>query len=235
MSYIGNDELGGMFLGSVEIEKAYLGNTLVYDSLPYIPLEYIQTDGTAYINTGIMGKQPLSYKVKALFVGDGVLLGKGRHYAMGGGTRVTATMIPVIVSNSNAGFTYQYTYSVLNISSKIGVEPVLYEAHFAQRNRTVNVKGESDEEWTTRTLTSNLGYSTQTTPMYLFRNNYSSNPEQCGNGTRLYYCKIYNTASFTSPLFDAVPCIYNGEYGLWDKVKNTFLGNAAASGAFTGQ
>ena len=34
MSYIGNNELGKIFLGNVEIDKAYLGNDLVFSSGP---------------------------------------------------------------------------------------------------------------------------------------------------------------------------------------------------------
>ena len=64
MSYIGTTEIGKMFLGDVEIGKAYLGNDLVFggeSSLPYTIVEYIQTDGTAYINTGIKGNAPMSF------------------------------------------------------------------------------------------------------------------------------------------------------------------------------
>ena len=63
MSYIGTNKVGKMYLGSTAIGKAYLGNDLVYDSaeggvtpvLPYdAEVEYLQTSGTQYIDTGIV-------------------------------------------------------------------------------------------------------------------------------------------------------------------------------------
>lgn len=62
MSYIGTNKVGKMYLGSTAIGKAYLGSDLVYDSagggttpvLPYdAEIEYLQTSGTQYIDTGI--------------------------------------------------------------------------------------------------------------------------------------------------------------------------------------
>lgn len=62
MSYIGTNKVGKMYLGSTAIGKAYLGNDLVYDSsgggttpvLPYdAEIEYLQSTGTQYIDTGI--------------------------------------------------------------------------------------------------------------------------------------------------------------------------------------
>lgn len=59
----GSDSIGGMFIGSDAIAKAYLGSDLVFDAsggsvaptLPYdTEIEYIQTSGTQYIDTGII-------------------------------------------------------------------------------------------------------------------------------------------------------------------------------------
>lgn len=61
MSYIGADKIGGMHLGSTKIAKAYLGSDLVYQKsgggdgivTPYQRVEYLASDGNAYIDTGI--------------------------------------------------------------------------------------------------------------------------------------------------------------------------------------
>lgn len=42
MSYIGNNEIGKMWLGNIEIDEAYLGSTLVYERVPD-PSEYVQS------------------------------------------------------------------------------------------------------------------------------------------------------------------------------------------------
>jgi hypothetical protein len=59
MSYIGANKIGGMYLGSTEIKKAYLGSDFVYQksgvtpSLPYdAEVEYLQSSGTQWIDTG---------------------------------------------------------------------------------------------------------------------------------------------------------------------------------------
>ena len=43
MSYIGTTEIGKMFLGSVEIDKAYLGDDLVFSGTPHVPVEHTVT------------------------------------------------------------------------------------------------------------------------------------------------------------------------------------------------
>lgn len=43
MSYIGATEIGKMFLGDVEIDKAYLGNELVFSGEPPAPKQYTIT------------------------------------------------------------------------------------------------------------------------------------------------------------------------------------------------
>lgn len=45
-----------IYLGSSEVNKAYLGAELVYNSEPYdSKVEYLASDSTAYINTGVAG------------------------------------------------------------------------------------------------------------------------------------------------------------------------------------
>lgn len=52
MSYIGTTEIGKIFLGSVEIDKAYLGDDLVFSSGPYIPTQYtLSVNPSSYSGT----------------------------------------------------------------------------------------------------------------------------------------------------------------------------------------
>lgn len=60
MSYIGTTEIGKMYFGTTGIAKAYLGSTLVFQEgetpPPYdAKVEYIQTNGSQYINFGFKG------------------------------------------------------------------------------------------------------------------------------------------------------------------------------------
>lgn len=71
MSYIGTTKIGKMFLGDVGIAKAYLGNDLVFQNgggptpLPYdAEVEYLQSSGTQYIDTGINADSDISVEVQ---------------------------------------------------------------------------------------------------------------------------------------------------------------------------
>ena len=48
MSYIGTTEIGKIFLGDVEIEKAYLGNTLVFSGEPELPTYTVTFNPSSY-------------------------------------------------------------------------------------------------------------------------------------------------------------------------------------------
>lgn len=57
-----------MFLGGTEIAKAYLGSNLVYQNKPYdAEVEYLQSSGTQYIDTGIAASTTASYEVECNF------------------------------------------------------------------------------------------------------------------------------------------------------------------------
>lgn len=78
-----------MYLGSTAIGKAFLGDDLVYDStggdtpvLPYdAEVEYLQSSGTQYINTGINGQSVTRFIVKGYCYPDG-----GNNTQLLGGT-----------------------------------------------------------------------------------------------------------------------------------------------------
>lgn len=78
MSYLGTTKIGKMFLGAVEIAKAYLGDDLVFQKggspsprLPagYTELSYVATNSQAWIDTGIYGGTSLVILVK-FYVGN---------------------------------------------------------------------------------------------------------------------------------------------------------------------
>lgn len=62
MLYIGTHKIGSVYLGSVGVGKVFLGNDLVFQGgLPagFTQLQYVSTDSTAYIDTGIAGATDL--------------------------------------------------------------------------------------------------------------------------------------------------------------------------------
>lgn len=234
MSYIGTTEIGKMFLGDVEIDKAYLGNDLVFSkeaSLPYTVVDYIQTDGTAYIDTGIKGNAPKSATGKMLPVA-------GSSYFLGCRKDSGNTRFAMLVINSakTAGMAYYNGAwaTAIDISDSVDNGTPI-EFHTVLRNGTnlVGVKQQGDSSFTDYTRTVNNTVTTGRN-MYVLGWNNQGTAAASASGTRCYWVKIYNSNNYTSLVFDGIPVYYNGEYGLWDLVSDSFFGNSAGSGAFTG-
>lgn len=71
MIALGNTDASKVYLGSEEISKIYLGSTQIWGGssptpvLPYdAEIEYLESDGSAYINTGIKGAGNLQIKAR---------------------------------------------------------------------------------------------------------------------------------------------------------------------------
>lgn len=201
--------------------------------LPYTPLTYIETDGVAYINTGIKGNAPMSFEGKMLPVAPA----SGTSYYMGsrkdsGNTRF---FVFEVGSGKTAGFGYangNYA-TALDISESINNGTPL-EFHTVLRSGTnrVGVKQSGASSFTDYTRSINSTITTNAN-IFVFAVNYG-NITVSPSGTRCYGVKIYNSDNYTNLVFDGLPVYYNGEYGLWDMVSNSFFGNVAGSGAFTG-
>ena len=201
--------------------------------LPYTPVEYIQTDGNAYINTGIYGNDGRSVELKFLPTQATY------HVVIGAGNSEGSGMfIMLFISGSGlAGFAHYYGYttgapSVVN--SITNETPFVAKSAMKKGSQSISVKQDGESSFTTLSKTQNTGISTNK-QMYLFATNVNDTAQaKCLNGERIYYCKIYSDSNYTNLAFDGIPCVYNGEYGLWDNVSDSFFGNAAASGAFSG-
>ena len=203
--------------------------------LPYTPINYIQTDGTAYIDTGVSGSSPKSSELKVMIPNttNCVMLGKGN---VNTSSQVASMFSLVYLNGSRACFGYRFRYltGAPSVSESITNQtPFIVRTQLKAGSQYIGVKEDGDTEWTSLSKTQ-ATETTGSTNLYLFRTNYSSTPLPCPSGSRVYYCKIYSDYNLSTLVFDGVPCIYNGEYGLWDKVSDSFFGNASGSGAFTG-
>ena len=241
MSYIGTTEIGKMFLGDVEIDKAYLGNELVFSGdtpLPYTPLSYIQTDGVAYIDTNNSGITPRSVELNVV----PVLPASGNTYIMGcrkdtGNTRLTFLLVN---ANGRAGYaylgnTYNSTSNAISCSSSAQDKTMmLVRCSLASGKQYFGVKQSGQSSYTTKQTTVNGSITSNNYSIGIFAINNHGTFGVSAAGTRIEHAKIWENDDFTGLLFDGVACLYNGEYGIWDKVTNAFFGNSAASGAFTG-
>lgn len=237
MSYLGTTKIGKMFLGSVEIAKAYLGTALVFQkggNIPYTPVAYIETDGDAYIDSGIKGNDPRSCELK--FMAGSV--GTTSQCVLGCETTGENTSLYVLVyisSTGNAGFGHRYFYTDASLAITGGV---FFEAKTKMKNgsQQISIKRDGDSSFTSLSKTQSATITTGAN-MFIFAGHNPSTDaavHKCHNGSRLYYCKIYSDNSYTTLVFDGIPCYYNGAYGLWDRVSNSFFGAVPGSGTFTG-
>ena len=207
--------------------------------LPYTPLEYIQTDGVAYIDSGVVGKGPRAFRLKVklndtltnseVIVGCGNTDGATSTFAAGS----RGSSYP---GKIGLGYYYFYNSSMADVPSS---QPFEIRCVLRYGENYIAVKGLNDASFTKYTKTQNRNISTNRN-MYIFASNNNNSPaRKMANGERIYYVKIYSsidtqTDTYYGLLFDGVPALYNGEYGLWDTVSNSFFGNVAGSGAFSG-
>lgn len=242
MIKLGSNSIGKIYLGSNSIGKAYLGSSLVFQkggsSLPYIPVDYIQTDGTAYINTGIKGNSAKSSEMKMTPVSASAF---STHLGCKAGN---SRFILVGQWSSSSGYAYDnnycYGYGVGSNSGLSVVNSITNQTPITIRTRLeygqnyFGIKQSGESTYTEVTATTSDDVTTSL-DIFLFASN--TDGSVAGNstvGTRVHRCKIYSDRNWTNLVFDGIPCYYNGEYGLWNTVTNTFFGNVATGGMFTG-
>lgn len=199
-----------------------------------VAVDYIETDGTAYINTGIKGNAPMSMKSRMVPVAPE----SGNSYICGcrkdtGDTRFSFV---IVTSGKTAGPAYKNaTYSTdVDVSQSVnnGTEMTV-QAILAASEQKFYVKQDGESSYTSASH-SITGTLTTNTDIYLFALNNHGTAGVCAAGTKVNTLKFYNDKTWTNLILDLESCYYNGEYGMWDHVSDTFFGNAAGSGAFTG-
>lgn len=75
MIKLGSIDMSKAYVGSTEVSKMYLGSDLVYSKgpevLPYdAEIEYLESSGTEYIDTGLYGDIELDYEIVAQITGS---------------------------------------------------------------------------------------------------------------------------------------------------------------------
>lgn len=179
----------------------------------YKRLEYVESDGTNHIDTGVIGKNGLSCEGRISFVVvpyDSTFIGSRKY---GGDTRL-------YLLHYYQKPTYGYgKYFQCGTAAKANT---IYD--FAT---TLKV-GEQRFTWNgevigTNNLTNELdtGYT-----MYIFALN-QGNIQKLPTKGRLYYLKIWDNDVLVR---DYIPCMNKeGVCGLWDKVNSTFNSSATSS------
>lgn len=230
------DRVSNTFKGNAAASGKFKGG--LYGEKPYTPVDYIETDGVAYIDTGVMGDDPKAVEMKFTPAGTTnniqSLLG-----TTNGSENADTFLMAQITTGGGLGFAHYYYYSsgAPSIADSISNRtPVIVKSAMKKNSQVLQVKQDGESAFTTFSKANSNSIATHK-PMYLLAANSpsaGSGIRKCLSGTRLYYCKIYSKDDYTDLIFDGVPCLYRGEYGLWDNITNSFFGNIAGSGAFSG-
>lgn len=170
----------------------------------YKRLEYIESTGTQYINTGVTPNQNTKLHIKfQTSSAKAVVAGSDNGY------KVSSFMLAVTVASFGSGA----QLLTLNDGAVHTVE---------MASGAISVDGVSKGSPGSGTLSSSY-------PMYIAANNRSGETQEHMVG-KLYECAIYNG---TTKVRDYIPCKNtSGVVGMWDDVNSQFYTNAG-TGAFT--
>lgn len=237
MSYIGTNKVGKMYLGSTAIGKAYLGEDLVYDSaggapvvLPYdAEIEYIQTTGTQYINTGIV-QQSRNFEVSMRFQWTGSIASQFESFF--------AYMKDGGITPRSGFHKYQSkwmfgtnTTTTTSSSADGNVHDVLWTSNASTQKEQLFLDGTKIGEGTI----SSTGLSTNTIPFFIGcrnRNGSTDNPASMRIMSLNY--KYFSDAAHTTLVqeWDFIPVRVGSTGYLYEKISSTLFGNNG-TGSFT--
>lgn len=170
----------------------------------YKRLEYIESSGTQYINTGYIPDANTKLKIKfSTSTAKGVIIGSDESY------KVKSFMLAVTVASFNTGS--------LTLSLADGN---IHSAEFSSGSVIIDNVNKGN---------GGSGSFTSTYPIYIFSNN-RSNAMSEPVSMRLYECALYSGATV---VHNFIPCSNpSGEVGLYDTVNSIFYFNSG-TGTFT--
>ena len=183
----------------------------------YRKLPFIESTGTQYINTGVIGKSGIKVKAKYASLEDAARI------FLGSATSDWQTRCYPLFRNSGSSY-FGYGYGGSYSSSIAAVLGTAYtvETDLSVGSQSMIVDG------TTIVTSNNATAFTTGNNMTMFGVNNGNSVYEIYS-YRLYFCKIYDVNTLVR---DYIPCETDtGEVGLWDTVDLRFYGNAG-TGAF---
>ena len=215
------DAAGGAFVAGEtaksvahKIKKAYLGiENFTKRNLPsgYTQVEYIESTGKQYVDTGFTPNQDTRVVAKVIFE-----LGTSTTYLLGARTSTSSSDSFVFVGSTNGYYASGYGKSA-NLSSDF--------------NRSVPFVLDKNKSKTyidgVEAVSAASATFTSPNSMYLFGVNQNGSAKL--SASRYYYCQVYDNGVL---IRDYVPCTNaSGVAGLYEMVSGEFCGNAG-TGAF---
>lgn len=228
---------GNVSIADIKLEEGTndtgisLSNESVYNSDGYIlpisakRLEYIQSDGNAYINTGIPYDSTKStYRIECKFSQPSNV---GNYDAIFGAyTGESNKCIRIIRLNSNSKMSFYYNNQA-NTSNRITLSTTntnIREVIMTSSSFICTESGTSNT-YTAPTINGNNITST----FYLFCQGIVNGSPSCLSNSRIYYFRLYDNDTLIK---EFIPVEYNEEYGMWETVNKEFYPNSNSTGEF---
>lgn len=187
-------------------------------SLPsgYKRLEYIESSGTQYIDTGFVPNQDTGFVIDAEVLDTNT---SGECHISS--VFKSPNYFTCRLNSSYNGFAYRYGTGILTAVSYAGGH---YARHIFTRSKNkAQVDGSTVTEFTYETF--NVGYN-----LYIFAGNNEGRGAIGYTKLKLYSYMLYDNGTL---IRDYIPCqTPDGQIGLWDDVNSVFYGNAG-TGTFT--
>ena len=185
-------------------------------SLPsgYKRLEYIQSSGTQYIDTGFKPNQ------NSRVVADFQLTASGVWQSVFGAWKYTTGYVDsfVFLATSSNFFRTDFGLSSASFSSSLSI----LKRHIVDHNKTSVTLDSTTVSHSPQTFSSAYNLN-------IFAGNTGGTASEFAK-MKLYSCQIYDNGAL---IRDYIPCQTTaGEIGMWDDVNSVFYGNAGA-GTFT--
>jgi len=220
------------------------GDTFTVGNDIYTKIEYIESHGQEYINTGVTTNAASISKIEAHIYKTSssgtanILFGlyepadPGQQFALPALFYIDYATASTQVHQCAVGSTNSNRLLKTNISNGAGDKEISYVLTSDPGSIVLPTITYTVNENSASTIA--LFGGTNTLPYFLFTRNNNG----VADSTAFYSCKLYSFKIWGSNdtlIRDFIPVIKNNiECGLFDSVTNTFYGNASGSGAFTG-
>ena len=172
-------------------------------------LDYVESSGTQYINTGFAPTSNSRIVIRASSSGPYSVYGM-----TGNGTSFNLT------GSGNGMYYYWGGQAASTISNWFN------QVHTFEQNKNVSyIDGRAYYTHSATTWSTSL-------PIFLFARNNSGSVNDIGGTVRIYSCQLYENGALVR---DYVPCVSpSGKVGLYDKVTKRFYGNSGTGNFIAG-
>lgn len=186
-------------------------------------VEYIETDGTAYIDTGVNTSSNTRFDIECYLP---VQPTNGSIFPFGARLVNEVNCLEFLRAKNTSLWSYRFGNNSPNTPfGSAATDGDLKINNLTSVNKVDFVCGGTSHSITATSNTFDTGLN-----FFLFRLNNAGSPRETPSGIRFYSCKLY-TGNIL--MRDLIAVRKNGVGYLFDQVSGTLFGNAASSGSFS--